>query len=169
MDDRIREAVAGEEAYVVGGAVRDGRLGRPVVDVDVACRQPERAARALRQATGGAVFLLSERHGAWRVAVDGERTVDFTLLRGAIEEDLGGRDFTINAIAVPTDGGAVVDPFGGGADLERRLIRAVSHGVFLDDPLRLLRAVRLECDLGFVLEALRKRNDRVQGSATPVN
>src|SRR5262245_61242292 len=152
MHDQIQAAVAGEEAYVVGGAVRDEHLGRPVVDVDVACREPERAARTLRQALGGAVFLLSERHGAWRVALNGQRTVDFTLLRGTIDDDLGGRDFTVNAIAVPVDGSEPIDPYGGRADLDRRLLRAVSDDVFRDDPLRLLRAVRLECELGFALD-----------------
>jgi hypothetical protein len=152
MDEAIRAAVEGEEAYVVGGAVRNRWLGLPVVDVDVACREPERAARTLRRALGGAVFLLSERHGAWRVALDGERTVDFTLLRGTVEDDLAGRDFTVNAIAVTVASGAVVDPFDGRGDLDRRILRAVTPDAFRDDPLRLLRAVRLEQELGLRLE-----------------
>ena len=152
MDDEIRAAVAGEEAYVVGGAVRDELLRRPVLDIDVACREPDRAARTLRKALGGAVFLLSERHGAWRVALADGRTVDFTLLRGSIEDDLAGRDFTVNAIAVPVGGGQAIDPFAGRADLERRILRAVSAGVFRDDPLRLLRAVRLESELDLRLD-----------------
>jgi len=152
MDDAIRAAVAGDEAYVVGGAVRDELLGRPVLDVDVACREPERAARAYRHAAGGAVFLLSERHGAWRVALVAGRTVDFTLLQGTIEQDLAGRDFTINAIAVPVGAGDPIDPKGGRADLVARRLRAVSDHAFADDPLRLLRAVRLEDELGVRLE-----------------
>jgi hypothetical protein len=153
MDERIRDAVAGNEAYVVGGAVRDELLGLPVLDVDVACRNPERAARLYREAVGGAVFLLSERHGAWRVALDGGRTVDFTLLAGTLEDDLAGRDFTINAIALPADGDGPIDPFDGRADLAARRLRAVSPSVFVDDPLRLLRAVRLEDELGVRLDA----------------
>ena len=101
---------------------------------------------------GGATFLLSERHGAWRVARPDGRTVDFTLLRGTVEEDLAGRDFTINAIAVPIEERSSIDPFGGNADLEARTIRVVSDRVFTDDPLRLLRAVRLEDELGFRLD-----------------
>ncbi|MCC6222237.1 MAG: CCA tRNA nucleotidyltransferase [Thermoleophilia bacterium] len=151
--ERIRIAVSGGEAYIVGGAVRDELLGRPVLDVDVACREPERAARAYRGAAGGAVFLLSERHGAWRVALRDGRTVDFTELRGTLAEDLAGRDFTINAIAVPVAGGEPIDPLGGRADASARILRAVSGHVFADDPLRLLRAVRLEDELGFRLEA----------------
>src|SRR5918999_5223029 len=152
MDERIRLAVGEEEAYVVGGAVRDELLGREVVDVDVACRDPENAARAYARFSGGALFPLSERHGAWRVAFRSGRTVDFTPLRDGIEADLGTRDFTINAIAVPVGGGEHVDPHGGRGDLFRGVVRAVSDSVFIDDPLRLLRAVRIEEELGFRMD-----------------
>src|SRR5207245_10246509 len=90
--------------------------------------------------------------GAWRVALRDGRTVDFTPLRDGIEGDLATRDFTINAIARPLREGALVDPFGGERDLRARTIRAVSPGVFVDDPLHLLRAVRLEDELGFRIE-----------------
>ncbi|HEV2713093.1 MAG TPA: hypothetical protein VGU26_08350 [Gaiellaceae bacterium] len=148
MLDRAREVLAGEEAWVVGGAIRDELLGRAVVDLDIACRDPEAAARRY----GGPVFPLSDRHGAWRVALPDGRTVDFTPLRDGIESDLATRDFTINAIARPLDGGDHVDPFKGRADLQRREIRAISPSVFEDDPLRLLRAVRLEDELGFAID-----------------
>jgi Poly A polymerase head domain len=146
------EVLAGEDAWVVGGAVRDDLLGRPLVDLDVACREPEAAARRYARRSGGAPFPLSERWGAWRVALDDGRTVDFTPLRNGIEADLATRDFTVNAIAVPLAGGEAVDPFDGRGDLERRVLRAVSSSVFADDPLRLLRAVRLEDELGFALD-----------------
>ena len=148
MLERARAVLEREEAWVVGGAVRDELLGRPVVDLDVAFRDPEGAARRY----GGPVFPLSERHGAWRVALGGGRTVDFTPLRDGIETDLATRDFTINAIARPLVGGEAVDPFEGRLDLERRVLRAVSPSIFEDDPLRLLRAVRLEDELGFRLD-----------------
>jgi Poly A polymerase head domain len=153
MDERIRTAVAGVEAYVVGGAVRDELLGRPVVDVDVATPDPEVAARIYAGLAKGALFPLSERHGAWRVAFPDGTTVDFTPLRGTLEEDLRSRDFTINAIAVPAAGGERIDPLGGIPDLEAQSLRAVSDSVFADDPLRLLRAVRLEDELGFALDS----------------
>jgi tRNA nucleotidyltransferase/poly(A) polymerase len=153
MRELVRAVLGGDEAWIVGGAVRDELLGRPVVDLDVACREPERHARAFARRSSGAVFPLSTQHGGWRVALDGGRTVDFTPLQGgAIEPDLATRDFTINAIAVPLADGEPVDPHGGRGDLERRLLRAVSPGVFDADPLRLLRAVRLEDELGFQLE-----------------
>src|SRR5919201_5932691 len=136
MLDAVRDVVGREEAWIVGGAIRDECLGRPVVDIDVACREPRPAAQAYGARSGGAVFPLSERHGAWRVGLASGRTVDFTPLRDGIERDLATRDFTINAIAAPVAGGDWVDPFGGGRDLRARLIRAVSDRVFKDDPLR---------------------------------
>jgi Poly A polymerase head domain len=153
MDDHIREAVGKAPAWVVGGALRDELLGREVVDVDVACSSPESAARRFASRAGGAVFPLSERHGAWRVAFRDGKTIDFTPLHGeSIEGDLATRDFTVNALARPLDGGPLVDPFGGEADLEARRLRAVGPAVFDEDPLRLLRAVRLEDELGFRLD-----------------
>jgi tRNA nucleotidyltransferase/poly(A) polymerase len=152
MRELARELLAGEEAWVVGGAVRDELLGRPVLDLDVACRDPRRAAVAYARRSGGSPFPLSERHGAWRVALDDGRTVDFTPLQGSIEDDLATRDFTVNAIAVPLAGGDAVDPFGGRGDLERRRVRHVSATVFEDDPLRLLRAGRFVDQFGFELD-----------------
>ena len=153
MDERLLAAVGKQDAYIVGGSVRDELLGRAVVDVDVACRDPRRAARAYAVATGGARFALSDRHGAWRVAFAGDDvTVDFTPLPDGIEDDLRTRDFTMNAIARPLAGGDYVDPLGGRDDLEEGVVRVVSEGAFRDDPLRLLRAVRFEDELGFRLE-----------------
>jgi hypothetical protein len=152
MREPAQEILGDESAWVVGGAVRDEMLGREVIDLDVACADPQDAARAYARRSGGAPFPLSERHGAWRVALDGGRTVDFTPLPNGIEQDLATRDFTMNAIAVPLAGGAPVDPHGGLADLEARRLRAVSPAIFEDDPLRLLRAVRLEEELGAELD-----------------
>src|SRR5919201_3400263 len=106
MDDaRLRQVLTGEEAWIVGGAVRDDLLGRPVLDLDIACRDPRAAARAFARGAHGAPFPLSDRHGAWRVAFRDGRTVDFTPLRDGIETDLATRDFTINAIARPLGDG----------------------------------------------------------------
>jgi hypothetical protein len=153
MDDaKVRQALGGEDAWIVGGAVRDDLLGRPVLDVDVACRDPRAVAHRYAKLYGGAVFPLSEHHGAWRVATGSEETVDFTPLPDGIEKDLATRDFTFNAVAVPVGGGEPCDPHGGRADLEAGIVRAVSDTVFTDDPLRLLRAVRLEDELGFRMD-----------------
>lgn len=171
MLELAREVLRGHEAWIVGGAVRDGLLARAVVDLDIACREPRRAAQRYARSSEGSVFSLSERHGAWRVALSEGRTVDFTPLPNGIEADLATRDFTINAIALPLEGGEPVDPYGGRADLERRVLRAVSTSIFTDDPLRLLRGVRLEDELGLRLDsdterALREHSELVTGPAS---
>src|SRR5690242_21334462 len=99
MRELVRELFAGDEAWIVGGAVRDHALERPLVDLDVAVREPKQAARKLANRIGGAPFLLSERHGAWRVVLEDGRTVDFTPLPGTIEEDLANRASPINTTA----------------------------------------------------------------------
>jgi hypothetical protein len=151
--DAVAAIFGAEAAWVVGGAVRDELLGRPNLDLDVSCRDPQRAARELRARVGEAVFPLNERFGGWRVVLEGDRTVDFSPLRGAsIEADLAERDFTSNAIALPVARGDYVDPFGGREDVGRRVLRLVSDRAFDDDPLRLLRGVRFEEELGFLLD-----------------
>jgi tRNA nucleotidyltransferase/poly(A) polymerase len=162
VDEAGLAEVAGKSSFLVGGVIRDELLGREIVDVDVATADPEAAARSWAERTGGALVQLSERHGAWRVGFRSGHTVDFAPLRGPIEDDLATRDFTVNAIARPLGLREYVDPLGGLPDLEARVLRAVSDEVFRDDPLRLLRAVRLEEELGFALtldtEALVRRD-----------
>ena len=164
MDELVREVLAGEEAWFVGGSVRDELLGRRALDVDVVVRDSGAAARAYARSSGGFPFALSERHASWRVVLGDGRTVDFTPVHGTIESDLARRDFTVNAIAVPVGRGEYVDPSGGREDLQLRLLRAVSETIFADDPLRLLRAVRLEEELGFELAPLTEELLRSQAS-----
>jgi tRNA nucleotidyltransferase/poly(A) polymerase len=149
--------LAGEEGWFVGGAVRDELLARRVLDVDVVCRDPARAARGYAKVSGGAPFALSEKHASWRVVTPSGRTTDFTPVHGTIEADLLRRDFTINAIALPVSGGEHLDPCGGREDLLLREVRAVSESVFEDDPLRLVRAVRLADELGFTIAPMTRR------------
>jgi poly(A) polymerase len=151
-----REALRGEQAWVVGGAVRDRLLGRPVLDLDVAVAGDPRAlARHLALAAGGPVFQLSDAFGAWRVhGPDRAWQIDITVLQGdSIEADLEQRDFTINAIGEPLDGGPLVDPHDGAGDLERRCLRMVSAEAFDRDPLRVLRLARFAAGLSFEPEA----------------
>jgi poly(A) polymerase len=148
-----RSALQGFEgaAWIVGGAIRDALLGRAVEDADLVVEPgtEEAAARAIAKAVDGAPFPLSEEHAIWRVVSGSEGWhVDVAALRGdGIEEDLRARDFTVNAISVPLEGGEPVDPTGGIEDAEARLLRAASGRSFEDDPLRLLRAVRLAAGL----------------------
>jgi poly(A) polymerase len=147
-----REALRGERAWVVGGAVRDRLLGRSVVDLDVAVAgEPRALARHLAVVAGGPAFELSGAFGAWRVHAPGrEWQIDVTALQGdSIQEDLAQRDFTVNAIAEPLDGGPLVDPFDGASDLDRGCLRMVSEEAFDTDPLRVLRLARFAAGLGF--------------------
>jgi tRNA nucleotidyltransferase/poly(A) polymerase len=164
MRDAVLDALAGEEAYAVGGALRDELLGRPVLDLDVVCADPEAAARKLARATGGAPFPLSAEHGGWRVVLGDGRTVDFTPLHGTIEEDLGRRDFTMNALAQRLGDDAYVDPLGGRKDIKSRTIRHVSEQVFDDDPVRLLRAAVFADSLDFQLDPDTERLVRARAS-----
>ncbi|MDX6641134.1 MAG: poly(A) polymerase, partial [Solirubrobacteraceae bacterium] len=150
-----RAALAGVDAWLVGGALRDRLLGRPVGDLDLVVDGDVRAAaRALARAAGGPVFELSEEFGAWRVlAPDRSWQADLSPLRGgSLAADLALRDFTVNAIAEPLAGGEPVDPHGGQADLEARRLRMVAARAFADDPLRVVRAARLACELGLEIE-----------------
>lgn len=151
----VREALAGEAAWLVGGAPRDRLLGRPLVDLDLVVDGDVRAAaRRLSTAAGGPMFELSGEFGAWRVlGRDRSWQADLSPLRGgSLEADLALRDFTANAIAEPLAGGEAVDPHGGAADIAGRRLRMVARAAFDDDPLRVVRAARLACELGFDVE-----------------
>lgn len=144
-----------DDAWIVGGALRDALLGRPVVDVDIAVAgEEERIAREVARAAGGPAFPLSERFDTWRAQpADRSWHCDVTSLRGeGIGADLRLRDFTVNAIAVPLRGGEPLDPHGGERDVAARLLRAVSDEAFSDDPIRILRAARLGASLGFEVD-----------------
>jgi len=138
--------------------VRDALLGRPLHDWDFAVeRDALGLARAVADAFGGAFFPLDEDRDTARVVLRRRRgrpiELDFAGLRGPdLEADLRGRDFTLNAMAVGPDG-ALIDPLGGLPDLQARLVRAVAPTAFDDDPLRMVRAVRLVAELGMRLEA----------------
>ncbi len=168
----LRQAAGelGVDAWAVGGFVRDTLLGRPQPDLDVvvaAGRGPELAAR-FAEITGSRPPVLFPRFGTAQVTWNG-RLVEFASARAesyapdsrkpdvrpaTIQEDLLRRDFTVNAMLMDLDG-RVSDPLGGRADLERRLLRTPRDPTltFSDDPLRMLRAVRLAAQLGFTLDA----------------
>jgi poly(A) polymerase len=151
-------------AWIVGGALRDELLGRPVTDVDVAVDgDPQPYARALAAQVGGPVFPLSEAFGAWRVIDRGAgRIYDVATLQGpTIEDDLALRDFTVNAMArplrelsaaalvAPDPGTPLIDPLGGRADLDAGTLRVIGPGAYESDPLRALRLARFVAELAF--------------------
>lgn len=163
MLDQIISFIRDERrpAWLVGGYVRDLLLGRPTRDLDVIV--PEggiRLARRLSDRFDGASFVLDADRDVGRAIIplpDGESIeVDVARLRVPdLLDDLALRDFTVNAMALDLSNGdgAIFDPFDGRADLERKLLRAVTEGAFFDDPLRMLRGVRMVAELGFRFDA----------------
>jgi len=168
MNDIVRKV---EEiispVYEVGGSLRDELRGVEPTDYDFATpHQPEQIEELVRKA-GKRPFLTGKRFGTIGVRIDG-RLVEITTFRteryregsrnpdvsfvDEITEDLARRDFTINAIARRE--GRIIDPFGGGEDLKRGLIRCVGRPKerFREDPLRMLRAARFASQLGFLVE-----------------
>jgi putative nucleotidyltransferase with HDIG domain len=152
-----RTALADRRAWLVGGAIRDRVLGRATLDLDVVVDgDPGEAARSIAKAAGRAVcFVLSEEFGAWRVSArDSSWQVDVEPLRGgSLHADLALRDFTVNAIAEPLGGGEPIDPLGGLEDLAAGRLRMAGARAFADDPLRVLRLVRVAVELGLEPDA----------------
>lgn len=173
---RSVEEVAGEQpVFLVGGAVRDLLLGRDRADVDLVV-VGDAAALAGRL---GAAAVEHERFATAKAQLDGHE-IDIATARretyprpgalpevepaNSIEADLGRRDFTINAMAVPLSGEPrLIDPYGGRADLEAGLLRVLHEESFSDDPTRALRAARYAARYGFApapetAELLRQAN-----------
>jgi poly(A) polymerase len=165
------------DTWIVGGALRDELLGRPVRDVDVAVAgDPGPLARAIADEVMGPVFRLSEAFGAWRV-IDRrrERVFDVSPLQAdTIEADLAQRDFTVNAMAravsaraLATEAlpaGELIDPLGGRADLEARVLRVLGPQAYERDPLRPLRLARFAAELGFTPDP---ETERLTAAAAP--
>lgn len=161
--EKIEEA--GFEAVFVGGAVRDFLLGRPNHDVDIATSALPLEIKGIFQHTidvgieHGTVLVLDEGEPIeiTTYRTDGQytdfRRPDEVMFVRSLAEDLARRDFTINAMAMTKDG-VIIDLFGGQADLQKRLLRAVGKKEerFAEDALRMLRAVRFSAQLGFTIE-----------------
>jgi tRNA nucleotidyltransferase/poly(A) polymerase len=153
---RVQSILSSPEAYLVGGAIRDALLGEGTHDLDFTLPTHSiSSARDIADQLGGAFYVMDEERGAARVIImdeDDERHVlDFTPLQGeSIEDDLQGRDFTITAMALPVqDPDTLIDPLGGIKDLREGLLRPCSNHSIEDDPIRILRAVRLAVQYDF--------------------
>jgi len=139
------------DAWIVGGALRDLALGRPVSEVDLAVSGDAAiVARALESRGYGRAFLLSADRSPRVFRVAGRRRIlDVAEIEGgSIGTDLARRDFTVNAVAFDLASGELLDPFRGLADLERRRLAMVAEKNLADDPLRCLRAARLAATHG---------------------
>ncbi len=142
--------------YVVGGAVRDGLMGRVRAELDLDVVIPTGAVAVARQLAAkyraGFVLLDAERQIA-RVVFP-QMTVDIAQQDGeSIIRDLARRDYTLNAIAYDIQTQAIIDPHGGRQDIQQQTIRMVSKDNLIDDPLRLLRAYRQGAQLDFTIES----------------
>lgn len=164
---RLRDA--GHAAYAVGGCVRDCMMGLAPVDYDVATSAtPE---EILRVFAGERVVETGVKHGTVTVLTDGAgvevttfrvdgtysdaRRPDAVTFTPSLPADLARRDFTVNAMAYDEREGLLIDPYGGAADVERRVIRCVGDPDtrFQEDALRILRALRFAAVLDFSIEA----------------
>ncbi len=172
----VRDAARAEgmTSFLTGGAVRDLTSGHPVRDFDVTVQGN---ALNLRQAVEAAGFIYWGSHaptqtlflrypGGVRLEVSSARKETFakaahpTYEWTNILEDLRRRDFTVNAMAISLNEGSyglLMDPTNGVADIEMRTLRLVSNYGFLEDPIRLLRAVRLGTRLGFQMDERTKQ------------
>ncbi len=146
--------------WLVGGTVRDLLLGRPAHDLDlVTPGSGLRLARRLADALGAAYFALDAERDVGRAVLlesDGSQTfVDVACSRApTLEDDLRLRDFTINALALDLHAAAqVIDVTGGLDDLQARRLRVASDRAFRDDPLRILRGVRMAQTFGLTWDA----------------
>lgn len=146
--------------WLVGGAMRDVLLGRPLHDFDLAVENDAIAiARDVASRLDAPMYILdAERDSARVVTFDAQGTrlfLDIVRLRDStIEADLAQRDFTINAIAADlTQPERLIDPFDGQHDIATQMIRAVGAHSLQDDALRMLRAVRLAAALSFKIES----------------
>jgi poly(A) polymerase len=153
----------GARLWVTGGTLRDALLTRWPRDLDLAVAgDVDALGKALARKVRAKFVPLDPATGTARVAIrsrQGIDWIDLVALRGpAIEDDLGARDFTVNAIAIALEGllgkgdDAYVDPTGGRDDLHARVIRMTSEKALADDPLRIVRAYRFCAQLGFDIE-----------------
>lgn len=170
-----RLAEAGFEAYPVGGSVRDWLLGLEPKDWDITTNaRPEAILKTLDDSRyenefGTVIVPVRDQAGDLITAVEvttyrseqaysDHRRPDAITFEDSLDKDLARRDFTINALALAPDG-EVVDLFGGEKDLQKKIIRTVGEPLdrFKEDALRMLRAVRLSCQLGFSIEGKTER------------
>lgn len=146
---------AAENAYIVGGSIRDLILGRIPTDYDIAVLLfPEKYASDLASCVNGHVVEIGKRNQMIYRVVSENGTFDISAIEGkTIEDDLIKRDFTVNAIGYNLSSGKITDLFGGINDLSIKKIRMVSKEIFKKDPVRLIRAYRIAAMLDFEIES----------------
>jgi tRNA nucleotidyltransferase/poly(A) polymerase len=159
----------GLQPLLVGGVVRDLLLDRENKDVDliINCspRKLMKMGGKLSKLTSATPVPLDKERGTLRLCFSPESEVDLVALQGeTLFEDLSNRDLRINAMAIDPEG-RLADPLGGSEDLERGILRAIHSRNFLEDPLRVIRALRFAAQLNFTLQdsTLRSATAAVDG------
>ena len=139
-----------QDIFLVGGAVRDALLGMENHDLDFALPvNPTYLAKRIAKILNSAFFVLDDKRHTARILYKTDKghefPLDFVQFTGnSLLEDLQNRDFTINAMAVSLgDLGTLIDPLRGRADLEGRILRASGRHSVMDDPIRVLRGIRI--------------------------
>ena len=164
-------ALANVNLFLTGGAMRDMLAGSRIRDLDFVVEgQALKVAKTLCERSGATIVSTDEIRKSTEVLFPGGVTVQVAMSRqekvsrpgakpqvsqATLQEDLRGRDFTCNAIALSLNKasrGLLLDPMNGLADIERRELRSVSTYGFYDDPSRLLRLIRFRVRLGFTVE-----------------
>jgi len=159
--DQVRSCLGeAETLHIVGGGVRDLLLGRKLHDLDFAMPvNPTRLAKCVANQLGAGFFILDdERHTARVLYINSEGDpfpLDFVQYTGtSLQEDLQNRDFTVNAMAILiNDLSTVIDPLDGQLDLQEKVLRVCQQSSLRDDPVRVLRGVRLAIQFGFMMDA----------------
>lgn len=148
------------QAYIVGGAVRDAYLHRPIKDIDIATPHGEAIplARRITNHFNADIFVMDKQRDVARVFIptpDGRKTIDVAGFRGQdLAQDLTDRDFTINAMACDLHGDLhqLIDPCNGEQDAFDKIIRRCHAQSLPDDPIRALRAIRQSVQLNMRIE-----------------
>ena len=163
----------GQEAYLVGGAVRDGFLDDVRADGgDLDLIVPHsalRVARTLADELGAAYYPVDAERDVGRVVLSDHYHVDIASWRGdSLLEDLRHRDFTVNAMALSLNPNAprLIDPLNGQRDLQQKRLRVASDDAIKDDPLRGARGARQSFEFGFTLEA--KTKDLIRAGSAAI-
>ena len=161
---------ANMNVFLTGGALRDMLGGHPITEIDFTVEgNAVKLAKSIAEKTGAEILGVDEIKKVTRLVFPGNVFATIGMARqekypkpggkpqvqpATIHEDLRGRDFTMNAIALslsPASRGLLLDPNNGVGDLERKELRTVSNFTLYDDPIRLLRLIRFRVRLGFTV------------------
>lgn len=162
----ISEIIGRRQAYLVGGFVRDHLLRRETCDIDIAVKGDALGlAKKVAENLPGRFVLLDKSRGIARVVFKRHKRpvyIDFSGYTTDIEEDLGRRDFTINAMAIHLKdflegNDKIIDPFHGQGELRKGYVKGVSPNIFKEDPSRLLRAIRFAFQLDYKIAVQTQR------------